>query len=851
MGEVYEAQEHDPPRRVALKLLWVGGLSFEESEASAHFAIERVALARMDHPNVARVYKAGVTADRVPFFAMELVDGPTLMTFCDARSLSVRDRLRLFVGVCKAVQHAHQKGVIHRDLKPGNILVTEVDGVPTPKVIDFGVAKLVSDSDRGAGVTRSGAVAGTPLYMAPEQANPFAHVDTRADVYALGVILFELLTGRTPLDQDELKALPPEEVLSRVYRQVTPPPSEMVLADLAARLRGDLDWIVGKCLRHDPDERYATADQLAEDIERYSRDEPVSARPPGGWYLARKFVRRHRGTVAVTAAMLALLVAGSIGTGLGLVEAMAHERRAYESAAEAEANARAALEAKADAERAKGRAEEAAANERTANALTSKRNDQLQASNRILTDVFIRLNPSTNTDGRPLGVVLGEQLVQAADLLDEEAVGDPLAVAHMQMELGLALSGLGHQTSALNVLGKAHRTFARELGPDSRNALATEFHMADCHRLGGNLPRATEWHDQVRGRRAAAFGDHDPDTLVSMNNLAICYRVAGQPERAVHLYEYILRVTAENRGPDHPETVTVANNLGVAYSAAGQLGLARPLLERTLAVRRERLPEHHLDVLNCLNNLGECLRRMGEFETARELFDEGRRAGVSRHGTENPMVVSLTYNQGLNHLDAGHPDLALPLIAETYQRRRVQIGAGHAQTLEALTSLIQATARLKQKDAVPLCQELVTQKRKALSADDPRLASVLSWAGWQLLRGGLPEAAEGHLRECLALVQKVNPTGWQMLHAESMLGEALLAQRKYADAEPLLTSGYAGLKAMAAAIPGVARRVLVEEALDRLIRWARLTGDAKRAGQLEAERATLPREELPPPRKAD
>ncbi len=322
MGEVYEADQHDPPRRVAVKLVAATRL---DPDAAARFMIERQAIARMDHPNVARVYDAGVTAADRPFFAMELVDGPPLTTHCNDHRLGVRERLALFVQVCRAVQHAHQKGVIHRDLKPTNILVTQVDGRPTPKVIDFGVAKVAGS---GPGITLFGLVTGTPLYMAPEQADPFAHLDTRADVYALGVVLFELLTGRTPLDPVELNALPSDEMLRRVYTQepVRPSTADFGRQVVSPESRvpsvpGELDWVVLRCLAHDPAERYQTADRLADDVERYLRNEPVTARPPSRLYAARMFVRRNRGPVAAASIMLLLLVAGVVGTTVGLVRA--------------------------------------------------------------------------------------------------------------------------------------------------------------------------------------------------------------------------------------------------------------------------------------------------------------------------------------------------------------------------------------------------------------------------------------------------------------------------------------------------------------------------------------------------
>ncbi|HVJ83032.1 MAG TPA: serine/threonine-protein kinase, partial [Planctomycetia bacterium] len=307
MGSVYLAEQTEPvKRRVALKLIKSGK---DSRSVLARFAAERQALAVMDHPNIARVYDGGATSVGQPYFVMELVHGPPLTQYCDEHRLPVRARLELFVAVCNAVQHAHQKGIIHRDLKPGNILVTEVDGRPTPKVIDFGVAKAIESDLTDTSIFEDGAIVGTPLYMSPEQADAGAtDVDTRADVYALGVVLYELLVGSPPIDGKAFKRAAVSEML-RIVREVEPPRPSTKLssiddlpnvaanrscnpANLAKSLRGELDWVVMKALEKDRSRRYDTASGLARDIQRYLADEAVEARPPSASYRLMKFVRR-------------------------------------------------------------------------------------------------------------------------------------------------------------------------------------------------------------------------------------------------------------------------------------------------------------------------------------------------------------------------------------------------------------------------------------------------------------------------------------------------------------------------------------------------------------------------------
>jgi serine/threonine protein kinase len=326
MGTVFLAEQSAPVRRrVALKVIKPG---MDTAQVVARFEAERQALALMDHPNIAKVFDAGATPSGRPYFVMERVDGVPITRYCDDHRLSPRERLELFIPVCQAVQHAHQKGIIHRDLKPSNVLVAEVDGKPAPKVIDFGVAKAVDPGMTGrTAVTIAGALVGTPEYMSPEQAGAGPDVDTRTDVYGLGVLLYELLTGTTPIDRETLGRAALDEVLRRVREEEPPSPSTRLSgtgdrlpsvaavratepARLARLVRGDLDWVVMKALEKDRARRYETAIGLARDLQRYLDGDPVEAGPPSRVYRMRKFARKHRvGLAAAGAVVLALVVA--------------------------------------------------------------------------------------------------------------------------------------------------------------------------------------------------------------------------------------------------------------------------------------------------------------------------------------------------------------------------------------------------------------------------------------------------------------------------------------------------------------------------------------------------------------
>ncbi len=342
MGTVFMAQQTEPVKRaVAVKVIKAG---MDSRAVLARFEAERQALAMMDHPNIARVLDAGTTAGGRPFFVMELVKGTPITQFCDERKLTPRQRLELFVPVCQAIQHAHQKGIIHRDIKPSNVLVAMYDDRPVPKVIDFGVAKAAGQTltDKTL-MTGFGAVVGTPEYMSPEQANlNNLDIDTRSDVYSLGVLLYELLTGTTPVDRKSLGQAALLEIL-RIVREVEAPRPSAKLsssdtlpsvaanrgtepAKLSKLMKGELDWVLLKALEKDRTRRYDTANALSRDIQRYLADEVVEARPPSAGYRLKKFVRRHKGQVFAASLVLCALLAGMAGTTWGLIEAKKQER---------------------------------------------------------------------------------------------------------------------------------------------------------------------------------------------------------------------------------------------------------------------------------------------------------------------------------------------------------------------------------------------------------------------------------------------------------------------------------------------------------------------------------------------
>jgi serine/threonine protein kinase/tetratricopeptide (TPR) repeat protein len=868
-GVVWLAEQQRPVRRqVALKVLKPG---MDTKQVVARFEAERQALALMDHPNIARVYDGGATASGRPYFVMELVRGVPVTDFCDQHHLTVRQRLGLFVSVCQAVQHAHQKGVIHRDLKPSNVLVARHEGTPVVKVIDFGIAKALGQhlTDKTL-VTHVAQVVGTPLYMSPEQAELSGRdIDTRTDVYALGVLLYELLTGTTPFDPERLRAAGFDE-LRRIIREEEPArPSARIttIADVAATvaanrgsdpkrlsrlLHGELDWIVLKCLEKDRTRRYETASGLARDVQRYLNDEPVEAGPPTARYRLHKFLRRHKGPVIAASALAVALLAGIAGTTWGLVRAEVRRTEAEQAKEESQ-----------------------------------KRLAQVEKAGEILGSIFVNLDPKAVEKGdKLLEVILGERLDLAVQQLDGEAVGDPLVVARLQDILGEALRGLGYFDKAIVLFAKARDTRQARQGRDHPDTLTSMNNLALSYNAAGQLDRALPLCVETLERRKATLGPDHPDTLTSMNNLATYYLAAGQFDRALPLLEETFQLIKAKRGPDHPDTLTSMSNLAWGYQAAGQLDRALPLFAEVLERRKATLrPDHpdvltgmnnlatgylyarqldralplcvetlerrkatlgpgHPDTLNSMNNLAEGYRLAGKLDLALPLLEETLRLIKEKRGPDHPKALASMNNLALGYRAAGQFDRALPLLEETLRLFEAKLSAGHPDTLTIMGNLGDAYLAAKQPEkALPLLTTFLAGQKKHLGPDSPRLAGVQAAVAASLLRHQQFTAAEQILRECLAIREKQEPDVWTTFHTRSLLGAALLGQQKYADAEPLLVQCYQGMreKGPGQNSPGSSTKQHLTEALERLVQlydaWGKEAEAARWRKELEQVKA--------------
>jgi serine/threonine protein kinase len=922
MGSVYLAQQTEAVRRaVAVKVIKAG---MDSRAVLARFEAERQALALMDHPNIAKVLDAGTTEGGRPFFVMELVKGVPITEFCDARQLTPRERLELFVPVCEAIQHAHQKGIIHRDLKPSNVLVALYDDRAVPKVIDFGVAKAAGQplTDQTL-LTGFGAVVGTPEYMSPEQASlNNLDIDTRSDVYALGVLLYELLTGSTPVDRKRLGQAALLEVL-RVVREVEAPRPSARLSTLDTRasvaanrgtepaqlsrlLRGELDWVVLKALEKDRTRRYETANGLARDIQRYLADEVVEARPPSRAYRLQKFVRRHRPQVLAAGLVLLALLAGMIGTTLGLVQAHRAAQAERIARNDAEQQQTLAEQAAAQERQAKGREAQRAQGEQKAKLEAQAKRQEAERNlafarkgNAILGSVFAGLDPKQIVEsGRPLQDVLRQNLSRAVKELEGSAIGEPLEVAQMQNTLGLSLLGLGEAGLAVEVFQKALGTRKAQLGPDHPDTLQLMNDLALAYKACGQLAKAVPLYEEALQKAKVKLGPDHPDTLTCMDNLAGAYQASGQLTRALPLLEEALEKTKVKLGPDHPHTLTTMSNLATAYQASGQLARAVPLYEQTMERLKAKLGPDHPDTLTSMNNLAGAYQASGQLAKAVPLYEETLQKQKAKLGPNHPHTLlsmnnlAMAYQEsgqlaeavplqedtlektkvklGLDHpltlvsmnnlamayqasgqlakavslfeetlekrkakLEPDHPDTllsmhnlawayrassqlarAVPLYEEALEKMKAKLGPDHPYTLACMNNLGKAYAEARQgAKAATTLVAFVDASRKRAPKDSPQFAGLLALLSLDLLGCGQHAAAEPLLRECLAIREKTQPDAWTTFNTMSMLGGALLAQKKYTDAEPLLLKGYQGMKAREKAIPKQAKTRL-PEALD-------------------------------------
>ncbi len=883
-GTVWAAEQIEPVRRrIALKVIKLG---MDSKQVVARFEAEKQALALMDHPNIAKVLDAGTTDSGRPYFVMELVKGQPITQYCDERQLTPRQRLELLLPVCHAIQHAHQKGIIHRDIKPTNILVAEFDQQPVPKVIDFGVAKAISQPlTQQTMFTGYGQIIGTLEYMSPEQAQVNQlDIDTRSDIYSLGVLLYELLTGSTPFDKERIRSTAFDEMLRIIREEEPPKPSTklsssetlqsvaasrgMEPARLSRTIRSELDWIVMKALEKDRSRRYATVNGFASDVERYLANEPILACPPSTGYRLKKFARRNKGPVAAAAVVLLTLVGGIVGTTWQAVRAEQARR--------------------SETVRAEG--------ERRAKEEAQTRLTQIEKGTEILASVFRDLDPiAAETAGVTSRDLLSQRLGEAAQQLEGEAVGDPLVVAQLQHLLGISLRELGHLEQAEVVLLKACQTRQRLLGTDHLATVAAKHDLARLYRDVEKYAPAEALYKEVLSVRTARLGAEHPDTLTSQHHLAILYDNQRKGALAEALFKEVLAVRTATLGTDHPDVLASQHRLALLYMRERRFALAETLCKEVLAVRTATLGADNLDTLASKNLLAVLYSLQEKYTLAEALFMEVLAGRTAKLGAGHPdvltsrnhlallyrsqgkvdlaeallreVVVGRTAKLGADHLQTRHTQhelaslladqgkfaLAATLYKEMLAVRTAKLGPDHPETLESQYNLAITYGHLKKFErAIPLLEEAL-QRSKAneypgtlvMQADlgaiycgagrfadgIPLLEEVhwkgrkdpeLAWVGDALLtayvRAGKTTEAAALVTERVRDARHEFPVDSPELAAElACNGKMLLDAKAFAEAEPLLLEGYAGLSQTEVQLPPEVKKARLRDAAEWLV----------------------------------
>jgi non-specific serine/threonine protein kinase/serine/threonine-protein kinase len=648
MGLVWLAEQSAPVKRqVALKIIKAGRY---DKSALIRFDLERQALAMMDHPAIAKVFDAGSTTEGQPYFAMEYVVGLPITQYCDEKRLSPSERLLIFTIVCEGVQHAHQKAIIHRDLKPTNILVAEVDGRPVPRIIDFGLAKAISQQPQGGTlVTRAGGLVGTPGYMSPEQMDPtVADVDTRADVYSLGVVLYELLTGVLAPDAKQWESKPFHEVLRQVHEEEPTSPSTRLSSDpaaaaiaekrstdprqLASMLRGDLDWITLKALERDRNRRYGAPAELAADLGRYLRNEPVIARPATLVYRTKKYVQRHKFGVAAATAAALLLVA------FGVMQAIQLRR-------------------------------------------TTRERDRADRVTKFMTGMFKVSNPS---EAHGNAVTAREILDKSSKDIETGLRKDPELQAQLMETMAQTYAGLGLYGRAQDLVEHAHAIQSSLFGERKRETLASESYLAQLLRAQGHLPEAEKLLQNTIETQRQVLGPNDPDTLASMDRLGYVYANEARHADAESLFRQTLNAERKVLGPDDPQTLSTLNELAEILTPQGRYAEADQIYGELIAAQTRTLGPDHPATLLSMSHAAENLEEEGRFPEAENLYSDVIAAQRRVLGPEHPQTLRAMTMLALTMAKEGRYSEADKLQSQVIEIKARVLGPTHTSTLQSL-----------------------------------------------------------------------------------------------------------------------------------------------------------------------
>lgn len=756
MGVVYEAEQANPRRRVAIKVL---RRSLITPGVRRRFEREAEVLGQLQHPGIARIFEAGTDADGAPFIAMEFVRGVPLNSYLREVELSIEDRLRLVAAICDAVDHAHRKGILHRDLKPSNVLI-ESDGVP--RVLDFGVARVLDTEVVMTQHTESGQLVGTLPYMSPEQAAGGSGIDVRSDVYALGVMLFETLAGRLPypiLGQGLIEAV-------KILREVEPER----LGSVDRRFRGDLETIVAKALEKDADRRYASAAELGADLRRSLRDEPIVARPPSAVYQLTKFARRNRALVTAAGAVFVTLLVGFVGVAVALRSERDQRILAEQRLERAETAERLAEERRLEAER-QGR-------------IASEVNGFLNE------DLLAALDPFNGPGGSPTSLdpggsgLLRRALDSTVSRLEGRFAEEPAAEAEIRLTIARGYMRLTHYEAAEPQVTRAIEILTEAFGGDDEWSQKAWYLLADLYMSTGRLDDAERIYAENQSR-AARFGNDVP--LSARHNLASLRRRQGRYTEAVAAHRAILEEVRSKHAEGDRRTLVAKSSLAMALQDTGGFEEAEQLLRETLSGRLQLEGEDDLDTATAQSNLAACLIDVDRFDEAEALLATARATYVSRVGESHGHTIALDTHRVEVLRQQERYGEAEALARELLERATSHLGAGQRLTenvVQLLGGVLLSAGR--PDEALPYFERALAYREDALGADHPDTLASLLQKSLALRRVESVEQAEVTLRELIARARvRLGRSHRQTLRALYVFAELLHDQKRYDEELPL------------------------------------------------------------------